>query len=387
MVSIVSRACLAVVLCLCAASPALALTGKLSTITYLDESLENRIDVFAISDAGRLVAKRFDGTRWTWVDLGLPPGATSLQTVNAVTHVDVSGKRRIYVFVIDNERRLKVRYFDGTLWRWSDQGGAQLAMTSQSAITYVDASGNRLLYFFTDYQGLRYNFWNGFSWLWAHIGYPPDIPGGILLGTDAITYVDEQGNRRIDVFCVFMFDGQSNLYTYSWNGSSWSWTNLGGSHNAKPKAVTYAEASGTRRVRIFTQKFDEALRVRVWNGVGPGVGGWTNLSKPASIPDSDMLGHDAIAYTDSDGNRRMQAFAQFDSRVYSRQWDGSSWLDWHYHGLPPGGGISSPSVVAYASLQTGTRHIHLFVKCADDAHLCEQHYDGAIWTWRDLGAP
>jgi hypothetical protein len=377
-----------VVLCLCAATPALAFTGNLSAITYLDDSLENRIEVFAISDEGHLVAKRFDGTRWTWIDHGLPPGSTSLRTVDAVTNVDASGKRRFYVFVIDNERRLKLRYLEGALWKWADQGGSQLSMSMQSAITYVDTSGNRRLYYFTDNGGLRYNYWNGSSWQWVHVGYPTDIPGGILLGGDAITYIDEQGNRRIDVFCIFMFDNQQDLYSYSWNGGSWSWTNLGGAQNQLPRAVTFSEASGTRRVRIFVSKSDEEVRMRSWNGAGPGVGGWTNLSKPSSLPDSSIGARDAIAYTDSDGNRRMQVFVRFDDRVYSRQWDGSSWLGWFSHGFPSGSsGISAPTVVAYAALQTGVRHIHMFVKCSGSDHLCVQHYDGVAWTWQDLGAP
>jgi hypothetical protein len=385
-----------------ATSPAFALEANVSAISYPNGYFETHIQVFTVADSGHLVALKFDGTNWTWMDHGLPAGSNGFRNVQAITYQDESGNRRIEVFGIDDGQTLRRRYFDGVAWRWANQGGLPVGVFAQSAITYLSAAGNRRIFYFAEYagpnpwgssvSGLRYNHFNGSSWEWVQVGFPPGVPtGSELLQADAITYVDEQGNRRIDVFCSILNPSwtTSTLYSYSWNGSSWGWTNLGGTTNVQPKAVTYTEPSGTRRIKIFSlsESSDEAvLRVRSWTGGGPGVGGWTNLSRPITEPNSDWRSHDPIAFVDSGGNRRMQDFVSWDGAIHSRQWDGSSWLGWFSHGIPPGGDAIGPSAVTFTT-PTGARQTHLFVQCGNRLNLCDDVYNGTYWQWQNRGHP
>jgi hypothetical protein len=382
------RACLLAILCLGVAAPAFAFfSGNISAVTYLDEQNDRRIRVFAISD-GHLVENRFNGTTWTWIDHGLPPspGNETARSVATVSYVDNAGNRRIYVFVVTSNNRLVLRFFNGFIWQWADQGGPQVDMGGlYSAITYVDPTGNRRIYFFgSGYGGkLVINYWNGAAWKWADNGTPPGAGPTPLFNTNAITYVDAQGNRRIDVFC----SGQTThqLFSNSWNGSSWDWDNHGGTDIGEARAVTFTDESGDRRIHVFADKDQDTLRVHSWYGNG---WVWVNLAKPPGNPNAGIFSLDAIAYTDIGGNRRMQVFADFEGMVFSRIWDGSTWQVWINHGMPAGSNdIHDPAALTYFESSIGVRHIHLFAHCADGEHLCDHFYNGANWQWLHFGAP
>ncbi len=368
-----------VVACLVMA-PAFALSGRGSAITYQDEQDDRHLWFFTISH-GDLVANHFDGTKWTWVPHGRPSrDSEQLWDPQALTYVDNAGKQRIYVFVTTNSGRLKLRYFNGFQWQWVDQGGPDLSLHTTSAITYVDPEGNRRIYLFGSSPGghLLTNYWNGVQWLWADNGSPPGSTGHSIL-TDAITYLDPQGTRRIDVFCKCeVGDSQSQLVVNSWNGSSWSWFNHGGDINAVA-AVTFSEASGDRRIHAFVE--GPGATPQVHSRID-GSWYWINLGKPVSQP---MRGIDAISYLDTAANRHMRVFVQFKERVWSREWSGSGWLNWMNHGLPSEPDTSHPVPITYWDSRVNTQRIHLFVNCSTG--LCDHVFNGSTWQWQDLGSP
>jgi hypothetical protein len=381
--------CLIAVLCLGAATPASAFSGRTSAITYVDEQNDRQIRVFTISQ-GRLVESRLNGTTWSWIDHGLPPAAaTGASSLATVTYVDAGGHRRIYVFVITYSNRLALRFFNGFVWQWADQGGPAVLANRGSAITYVDPAGNRRIYFFGggDDGNLVTNYWNGANWQWASNGRPPGAPSDANFDTDTITYVDEQGNRRIDVFCSNYH--LEKLFSSSWDGSSWSWDNHGGTFVVgEPRAVTFTDASGNRRIHVFAEnRTDRTVRVHSWFG-----NGWIWVTLASPDPNHPTLGElEAIAYTDTGGNRRMLVLVEFDKFIYSRLWDDTDgWQGWTNAGLPPGSEeLTNPVALTYFDSRTSTRRIHVFAHCAYEGlrHLCDRIYNGSTWQWLDLGAP
>jgi hypothetical protein len=366
-------------------TPALAALYRVSSITFLDEQNDRRIYAFVAGD-GRLRLNVFNGSTWNWIDHGLPPGATQIYQPQAVTYVDSAGHRRIYVFAVTGQGQLWLRFWNGFEWKWVSQGGPPIAATSTSAITYIDPAGNRRIYLFGISQGhLVTNYWNGSAWQWADQGTPPgaNLSGSV---TDTITYLDE-GARRIDVVFQGFFNGTGMLFTNSWNGSSWSWMFHGGTTVGKNSTVTYSEA-GSRRIAAFVQR-GEFLYARIWNGSS---WDWVSLGRPTQAPgeiDSIFYSLDAIAFTDSNFNQRMQVFGSFGGEVSSRIWNGTAWLPWTNHGLPPNTtGLADLSALSYTDSRTGTPRIHLFAPCgATWSHLCMHYFNGASWQWFDQGAP
>jgi hypothetical protein len=365
------------------AAPALAIADRDSAITYVDEQNERHIWYFAT--AGRnLVSNHFDGSSWNWADHGQPSrDPEDLWCPRVITYLDTGGKQRIYVFVVTGHGRLKLRYFNGFQWQWVDQGANYVTACSTSAITYVDPAGYRRIYLFgsgTDGH-LVTNYWNGSQWSWADNGAPPGSTDDSIL-TDTITYEDGQGIRKIDVFTrCSVGDHQRQLCVNSWNGSSWSWFNHGGNQVATIDARTFTESTGERRIHVFAHTAGNTpqLHSRI-----DGSWYWINLGNPLNAT-AILSGLDSISYTDAAGNRRMQFFATFNDQLWSRTWDGSTWLNWMNHVPPSGPGASDPEGLTYFDPRISKQRIHVFV--GGCSGLCDHVYNGSTWQWQDLGSP
>jgi hypothetical protein len=361
------------------AVPAFAIQSKVSAVHYVDGDGDRRIFAFARGDNGHLVLNHFDGTSWQWIDHGLPAGATSIGRPQAITYVDASGNRRIYVFARNNSNRLVLRYFNGFQWQWVSQGGPALG-NSLSVITYVDSSGNRRIYAFStesDQHHLVTNYWNGSTWQWADQG---TWPGTTVSVTDAITYLDDNGQRRIDVFCISSASQGAPLLANSWDGSSWNWVNHGGSQVGDASAVTYVDSSGNRRVYVFADR-NNTLYARQWDGFS---WQWANLGIPAGQQNSIFYTVSAITYQDTAGNRRLYAFTEFSNDLFAKHWNGFSW-SWANQGLPAGlTGIQSPSALTFVDARGGTQRIYVFAM-GSNGHLVMNYWNGATWQWYDNG--
>jgi hypothetical protein len=86
----------------------------------------------------------WDGTEWKWADLGKPPGldSTDSSIPEAITYRK-AGTQRIACFVVGEDGHLYRNSWNGTQWKWVDQGhpaGTALAEGSNQrpgAIAYV----------------------------------------------------------------------------------------------------------------------------------------------------------------------------------------------------------------------------------------------------------
>lgn len=363
---------------------AAGLVTSAKAITYVDEVGDRRIFAFAKNDDGHLVAAHYNGSTWNWMDHGAPAAGLAAGVPQPLTYVDSAGHRRIYVFVRDGSNKLAVRYWNGSQWQWTAQGGPTLFSTDPSVLTYIDPAGNRRLYAFA-VEALTYkvvvNYWDGAAWNWANNG----APLGQNTTVEAITYTQD-GDRRIDVFTRGRAPSPGTdfrLTANSWNGSSWSWVNHGGTAIGGNSPVTFVDELGLRRVFDFVDRSNE-LWLRSTDG---STWFWTDLGFPASAPAGGIIyGISAITFLDNTNTRRHRAFMRISGRLFSKYWNGSGWY-WQNHGMPVGvNDVSNPEAISFLEARGGDTHIYAFVR-GDGENLYANFFNGSSWQWLDLGAP
>jgi hypothetical protein len=380
--------------------PAAAVTGKASAITFVDEANERQIYAFVEGDTGRLMLNRFDGTSWSWADHGLPPGVLRIIDPTAITYVDASGNRRIYVFALapptaESDSRLVLRFWNGFQWQWSDHGSYySLEEGTLSATTFLDDEGNRRIYLFgiRSWTGgrsavkarLTARHWDGSNWQWEDHGVDSDASCRQSF-TETIHYRDHSGYLRVEVFCV-----SPNLYLFKrrLSNGSWSWISQGGDQILldRGSVLTFDDASGDPEVHAFVAR-QAPYRDLIqnfgysWNPLGSPP---TELSPPTGIS--------AIAYVDSDGDRRIRVFVEYHRRLYARSWTGSTWTYWTDYGLPapePQGQLETNDAIAaitYLDCRSGKQRIHVFAT-GIYGNMFVNYWDGNSWQWQDNGKP
>jgi hypothetical protein len=363
-------------LCLALTIPSAPITAHAlaspAAITYPAGGTQH-IHVFARGHDNRLVSNDFDGTTWIWTDHGKAPGGLGIGAPAVVTFND-GGTQFIYAFAVTDNKQLAVRYWNGVSWSWADQGGPALDVwEAPSAISYVDSSGARRIYVFAKTGGSRgrlvVNYWDGASWNWADLG--PNFGFGVHGSPQAITYV-EDGLRRIQVYCrVRMITGKTNVAVLNWTGTEWIWGNTGVEGITYMMPVTFVDA-GVRKTYLFMNKSFSIL-LRYWDGVSWKI---EDLGKPA---DTYLLDITALTYVEG-GQRKIRVFGSWGGRAYSKVWNGSSWT-WFDHGNDPN--VAELSPVTYVDARSGTRRIQVFATANDG--LKRHYWNGSSWNWFDQG--
>jgi hypothetical protein len=310
----------------------------LTTVTY-SEAGQPRILVFGPANTGHLYVDTWNGTTWTWSYHGEPPGGLTWWGASAIAFYQAPAWR-IYVF-IGNGQGFHVNYWNGSQWNWADQGkpsGTDILSSNPSAVTYAigKPSKQRIYVFGSSETGHLYmNYWNGSKWSWVDLGTPPGTKIAWFEGSisraepSAITY--PQGlKQRVYVFVV---GDDHHLYVKYFNGSKWAWAAQGApsgttlNHYARPAVITYTQA-GQQRIYAFVGGVDGHLHVNYWNG---SQWSWADLGSPTG---TEVGGIDAITFLKS-GTQHIYALAWCsDGRLHADHWDGSSWT-WLDLGTPP----------------------------------------------------
>ncbi|MEO8019578.1 MAG: hypothetical protein ABI769_17340 [Pseudomonadota bacterium] len=378
------------------ALPAQAVKGRPSAITFDDAGSGRKIYAFVKGDNGHLVSKEFAGSGWTWTDHGLPEGVGSISNPKAVTYLDSSGNRRIYVFVVDSTGHLAIRFYKGPSygWQWSKQGGPWISGQSLSATTYVDDAGILHLYAFafsTNSGGavpfkLVKHYWNGSAWGWSDMGNYASLPYNNGSFTETTTYIGNDGRRRLDVFCV-AGDDQA-LLRHSLVEQSWSMSNLGSLVDlTNASSVNFVNSAGYRTVNTFVRNNDYET---IWNRAG---GGWTEIGKPASVSYSQQGLISATAYQSIAGYPHVLVFVEWEKHLYLRVWVNNSWQPWANLGRPSSSstsatdGVKNTTAITYLDSDSALQHTRVFMTGAQNDHLYVNFLNGLGWQWSDLGNP
>jgi hypothetical protein len=201
-----------------------------NVITFSGRTQARRIYAFVKGKQGHLFVNYWNGAHWHWSDQGAPPGTTVENPPGAITYFE-AGKRRIYAFIAGHNGHLCVNYWNGTQWNWADQGtppGAKV-IGLPGVIAYLEGGKQRIYAFVrgTDGQHLYVNYWDGSQWKWADQGTPPGTmqqdPPMEVNPPGVISYL-EGGKQRI---YAFVRDHNGHLYTNYWDGVQWNWADQG----------------------------------------------------------------------------------------------------------------------------------------------------------------
>ena len=202
-------------------------SGKPSEVSYVDGAGHRLTYSFTTGSNGHLVVNYWDGFSWRWADQGVPSGTSAVWNPSAVTYLSGSSQQ-IYVFGASNTGHLVVNYWDGSSWRWADQGlppGAS-AVWNPSAVTYLRGS-TQLIYVFAESHGqpnnghLVLNYWDGSSWRWADQGVPSGASAVLYPSTISFS---SNGSQLIYAFAQ---SGEGHLVVNYWDGLSWRWADQG----------------------------------------------------------------------------------------------------------------------------------------------------------------
>jgi hypothetical protein len=348
-------------------------SGK-STVTYTNSQGVRVIDSFASGKNGHLVVNYWDGASWHWADQGLPTGVTAIYNPNAIVW-EPGGTLEIDVFATANNGHLVVNYWDGSAWKWADQGlpAGTTAMQFPSATTF-GIGAQQLRVFGTGSNGhLLVNYWDGGSWRWADQGLPAGATA--FQNPSAITPDGEQlyvfGN---DVHGAL---NSGDLLVEHWNGGYWQWEDRGYPPPtllivgvSSPKAMVYS-GGGSPTIYVFCTNSDGQLVVNYQSGSS---WYWAGLGKPAGA--AAVYYPDAVTY----GSLGLYVFGAADNgHLVLDYWDGGGW-HWIDQGLPAGAtAVSHPSAITFGSIGP-------YAFSTNNSHLFLNYWDGGGWRWADQGS-
>jgi hypothetical protein len=379
---------------------AFGVTGRPSTITYVDATGQRRVYSFAIQDCivvidntcgpQHLVVNHLINGTSGWEDLGVPTGATSVSGPATITYLDAARQQHINTFAVASggalDKHLVVNSGDGTTWSWAnadmgagaDNSGVQ---SVSSAVIFVDSTGNQRIYVFVvEFSGrLAFRSWNGFYWMWHDIGVPSGATS--IFAASAVSY-SVTSYEELQVF-VSTNSGQLSEVSASVSGCSliqtfrgpkiycppetWQWSAFGAPEVSPtpsfsifwPTAITYVDAQGNQQIFVFLTGFIPGTNLQ-----GGDLLALQKLGNDRSFRYLDFgippgktgvePGASAITYLDASGNPQIYVSAEAnDGHLVTWSVDGSSpdiglYGSWADQGLPAGKtAISSPDTITY----------------------------------------
>jgi hypothetical protein len=254
-----------------------------------------------------------------------------------------------------------------------------------SAISFTDANSDRKIYAFVkgDNGNLFSNYFNGTSWTWIDHGVPEGV--GSISNPKAVTYVDANGNRRIYVFVVDN-TGHLAIRFYKGPGYGWQWSKQGGPWISAQSlsASTYVDDSGVIHLYAFAFSTNSGGAVpfklvkHYWNG---SAWGWSDMGNYAGLPYNSVSFTETTTYTGNDGQRRLDVFcAAGDTQALLRH--SLVAQSWSMSNLGTAADLTNASSVNYVD-SAGYRRVDTFVR-----HLAyETIWDRGAGGWSEIGKP
>jgi hypothetical protein len=353
-------------------------------ITYNEPGVQpdrQRIYAFVRGENQYLRMNYWNGAQWVWGDQGTFTGAKVTLDPGVTTYAEyVSNKsyQKIYAFVPVDTGGLYVNYFDGYKWNWAAQGtppGTKVK-SNPGVISYMEGLTRKIYAFVTGIDGHLYvNYWDGSNWKWADQGTPAGTK--TLSDPGVITYRE----NNIQRIYVFLMGFNNRLYVHYWDGGQWRWADQGMPPGAKvshnPGVISYVEGV-TRKIYAFVKGDNGNLYVNYWDG---NQWRWANQGKPGI----GLTGYPGvITFREADRQRIYAFIAGVNGKLYVHYWDGGQWR-WADQGTPPGAKVwagHSPEVITYKA--AGSQRIYAFVK-GNDKRLYVHYWDGNNWHWANQG--
>jgi hypothetical protein len=132
-------------------------------------------DIVFTSRGGHLLDRYYNGSGFSWLDIGAPPVFSAVGAPQALT-ATLDGNRNVWAFVMGSDNHLYVAYrANNGGWTWADQGavpgGTALSGVTGTIWSTGTAASLRIQVFITvakagGGQMVKENYWNGSTWAW-----------------------------------------------------------------------------------------------------------------------------------------------------------------------------------------------------------------------------
>lgn len=187
---------------------------------------------------------------------------------------------------------------------------------------------------------------------WINLGSPLGRP---VVGTPSIA---SWGPGRID---IFVRGADNRLYHRFWSGGNWSnWIDLDGVLTSSPAAISWG---GDNYIDVYVRGSDNALYER-WTYDGVNWSSWTRLGGVLSSGP-------AVA---SRARNRLDVFVVGTNRnIYTKVWDGSTWIDW----VSLGDGAAFE--VTPSAISRSVNEIELYAMGTDNI-VKSKYWNGSTWS-------
>ncbi|MFD9435930.1 hypothetical protein [Streptomyces sp. NPDC060002] len=328
---------------------------------------------------------------WHWNDQESPTATVGVRaTMGAVTMKnDAKAEQRPYVFVRGYDSRLHINWWNGKVWDWSDQGtpAGRTIIEKVGAVTVQDGPNEQqrpYAFVITDDSKLHVNWWDGIKWNWSDQGAPSGRH--IREGVGVVSVQDSPGAKQRPY--VFVITDDFRLWVNWWDGSKWNWSDQGAppSHTiSRPLGVTTMknDANAFTRPYAFVITEDSKVWVNWWDG---SKWNWSDQGAPSGQLVKKGVGVISVQ-NDPNAQQRPYAFVQgYDSKLYVNWWDGSKW-NWSAQGAPSGRLIlDSVGVVTMKDDPNAFTRPYVFV-IGDDSKLYLNWWDGKAWHWAAQDTP
>ncbi|KOU40138.1 hypothetical protein [Streptomyces sp. WM6378] len=310
-----------------------------------DPQAPQRPYVFVRGLDSKLHVNWWDGKAWHWSAQGAPSGRSIIEKVGAVTVQDSpNAAQRPYAFVIGDDSKLYVNWWDGAKWNWSDQGtpSGRLVREGAGVVTVQDnpsAPQRPYVFVITDDFRLWVNWWDGSKWNWSDQGTPPSRTISRPLG---VTTMRDNPNAFTRPY-AFVITDDSRVWVNWWDGSKWNWSDQGapsGQPVKKGAGVISVQDNPTavERPYVFVQGYDSKLYVNWWDGA---KWNWSAQGAPSGRLILDSVGTVTMKDDPNAFSRPYVFVIGDDSKLYVNWWDGKAW-NWAAQGTPAGRVIERP---------------------------------------------
>ena len=140
-------------------------------VKYWHDGME-RLYVFAGGSEGNLWVLVGAGQTFSWTDQGPPPGSRVVGSTSTVVY-NHQGQEQIYCFVTSAAGDLWVHFWDKPRgqWRWANQGRPQ-GTTVASTPRAVTLDTRMVVFVVGNNNQLYTRTWDGTTWLWEQLGTP-----------------------------------------------------------------------------------------------------------------------------------------------------------------------------------------------------------------------
>jgi GH43 family beta-xylosidase len=331
--------------------------------------------------------RRLEAKQITWDANGNPIFGQpyALQTYNSLPSGDPGqelsapavsswGTDRLTVHAIGQNNAIWERYWSSSAgWsNWQQVGAYPPNGTAAGPVAISRVSNYVDLFIPTD-DAIYTETWNGSSWSsWQSEGGPSPVAGSVA-GSRAGTAT--WGGAQLNLYSLGL---DHNVWEKYWtSGSGWSAWELGpGAIGVGAIGSPAAYSRLTNYVDLFSGGSDGNLYTDTWNGSS--WGGWWNFG---SVP----TGNASSPALASWGSSNLTLVENgIDGNVYLKYWTSSSGWDanWTNLGAPTGGVVSDPAVYCRVS-----NYVDVFVRGVN-GHIFTNTWNGSTWSgWWDFGEP